>query len=291
MAASHLVIDSGEVAFVDVGTSYSVPLLLAALNEKGLTPDHVKYVCLTHVHLDHAGGAGELMRHLPEATLVVHPRGVRHMIDPTKLIAGTITVYGEQKTRELFGEISPIPAERIKAVYDEECLTLGNRILRFLDTSGHAYHHCCIVDQNNRSIFSGDTFGLSYRSLDTVQGAFIFPTTAPIHFDPPACHASIDRLLSHVPKAIYLTHFGRVTELMRLAADLHEDLDRFVDIAERYEGAGDERIGLIRREIHDYLLGRLVRHGTQLNEDEIANLIALDIEFNAKGLDVWLERC
>lgn len=290
VAASHLIVDSGEAAFVDVGTTYSAPLLLAALREKNLTPEDVKYVCVTHVHLDHAGGAGELMRWLPNATLVVHPRGERHMIDPAKLIAGTIAVYGEEKTRALYGEIAPIPAERVKAVEDEECLTLGDRILRFLDTPGHAYHHYCLVDEGSRSIFSGDTFGLSYRELDTDQGAFIFPTTTPIHFDPPAYHASIDRLIAQDPKAIYLTHFGQVTDLGRLATDLHRDLDRFVDIAEQHEDAGVDRFGRIRDDMREYLHERLERQGSKLSTEDIDNVLHMDIELNAQGLDVWLER-
>ena len=290
LAASHLIIDSGEAAFVDVGTNYSAPLLLAALDEKGLAPEQVKFVCVTHVHLDHAGGAGELMRHLPNAILVVHPRGERHMVDPTKLIAGTIAVYGEEETRALYGEIAPIPTERVKVVEDEDRLTLGNRSLRFLDTPGHAYHHYCIVDERSRSIFSGDTFGLSYRELDTEQGAFIFPTSSPIHFDPGPYHDSIDRMMAQDPKAIYLAHFGQVTELQRLASDLHRDLNRYVEIAEHHEDAGADRVERIREEMRDYLHERLTHHGTTLSPEAIDSVIHMDVELNAQGLDVWLER-
>jgi glyoxylase-like metal-dependent hydrolase (beta-lactamase superfamily II) len=292
VAASHLIVDDGEAAFVDVGTNYSAPLLLATLDEKGLEPEQVRYVCVTHVHLDHAGGAGELMRQLPQATLVVHPRGERHMVDPSKLIAGTIAVYGEDRTQALYGEIQPIPAERVKAVQDEETLELGRRHLRFLDTPGHAYHHYCVVDDDSGSIFSGDTFGLSYRELDTAWGAFILPTTTPIHFDPPAYHASIDRLMAQDPTAIYLTHFGEVTELQRLAGDLHADLGRFVEIAERHEAidAGAERIAAIGRDMREHLHQRLRDHGSSLSEAAIDAVLHMDIELNAQGLDVWLER-
>lgn len=290
LAASHLIVDSAEAAFVDVGTNYSAPLLLAALSAKGLEPEQVKYVCVTHVHLDHAGGAGELMRHLPRATLVVHPRGERHMIDPSKLIAGTIAVYGEEETRAMYGDIVPIPAERIRMVEDGDCLTLGGRRLRFLDTPGHAYHHYCIVDEESRSIFSGDTFGLSYRELDTDRGAFIFPTSSPVHFDPPALHASIDRLMEQDPRAIYLAHFGQVTELPRLAADLHRDLDRYVEIAEHHEHAAAQRFERIRDDLREYLHGRLAQHGSTLSAEEIDTIIHMDVELNAQGLEVWLER-
>jgi len=290
LAASHLLIDNGEAAFVDVGTTHSVPLLLAALAHKGLAPDQVRYVCVTHVHLDHAGGAGALMQHLPEATLIVHPRGARHMVDPGKLIAGTIAVYGEEKTRALYGEIPPIPEQRIKMINDGEQLQLGRRTLSFLDTPGHAYHHYCIVDGQSEIIFSGDTFGISYREFDTAQGEFIFPTTTPVHFDPPAAHASIDRLLSYTPQAIFLAHFSRVTDIARLATDLHRDLDAFVMIAERHAGAGPEREPRIRRELRAYLGDRLAGHGVRLNESRLDDLLAMDIELNAQGLEVWLER-
>jgi glyoxylase-like metal-dependent hydrolase (beta-lactamase superfamily II) len=290
LAASHLIVDGGEAAFVDVGTTYSAPVLLAALAAKGLAREQVRYVCVTHVHLDHAGGAGELMRHLPNATLVVHPRGERHMVDPTKLMAGTIAVYGEETTLRLYGEIPPIQQERVRAVADNDVLALGQRMLRFLDTPGHAYHHYCVYDETAAAVFSGDTFGISYRELDTAKGAFIFPTTTPIHFDPEAAHTSIDRLLGLAPRAIYLTHFSEVTELQRLGADLHADLEAFVDIAESSGGDGQGRADGIRAALRTYLGERLLRHGCRLSSDQVDEVLDMDLGLNAQGLEVWLER-
>ena len=290
LAASHLIVDSGEAAFVDVGTSYSAPVLLNALATKGLAREQVRYVCVTHVHLDHAGGAGELMRHLPNATLVVHPRGERHMVDPSKLMAGTIAVYGEETTRRLYGDIPPIPQQRVHAVADNEGLELGQRTLRFLDTPGHAYHHYCVYDESAAAVFSGDTFGISYRELDTAKGAFIFPTTTPIHFDPEAAHGSIDRLLSLAPRAIYLTHFSEVTELQRLGADLHADLDAFVAIAEASGADGEDRAVRIRTALRGYLGERLAGHGCALSDDRVDDVLNMDLQLNAQGLEVWLER-
>ena len=111
LAASHLVVDDGHAAFVDTGAAPAHPRLMHALTELGLAPDQVDYVFLTHVHLDHAGGAGQLMRALPRARAVLHPRGAPHMVDPAKLIAGTVAVYGEAMYRELYGEIVPIAAD------------------------------------------------------------------------------------------------------------------------------------------------------------------------------------
>lgn len=287
--ASHLVMDAGEAAFVDVATSHAVPRLLAALAQKGIKREQVKYVCVTHIHLDHAGGAGELLRHLPRATLIVHPRGQRHMVDPTKLIAGTATVYGVDQARRLFGEIVPISAERVQAVHDGSRLQLGEREFVFVDTPGHAYHHYSIVDAGSGGIFSGDTFGISYRELDTHRGPFIFPTSSPVHFDPVAAHASIDRLMSFTPDAIYITHFGRVTDLNRLAEDLHRELDAFVDIARRHAGAGAERLRRISQEMRAHLGERLTAHGSRLSAAQIDAIVMMDVDLNAQGLVVWLD--
>ncbi|HYW92251.1 MAG TPA: MBL fold metallo-hydrolase [Gammaproteobacteria bacterium] len=288
--ASHLVVDSGEAAFVDTGTSFSVPLLLAALESKGLARGQVRYVCVTHVHLDHAGGAGELMRHLPRATLVVHPRGARHMIDPSKLIQGSKAVYGEAEMQRLYGEIPPVPAERVREVADGERLRLGSRELVFLDTPGHAYHHYSIHDPAVQAVFSGDTFGVSYRELDTERGEFIFPTTTPVHFDPPALHASIDRLMGLEPAAVFVTHYSRVTDLERLAAEMHRDIDALAGIARRHAEAGAQRHARIRAEMRAYLGDRLAAHNCRLSASEVDRLMEMDLDLNTRGLEVWLDR-
>src|SRR5579863_2378067 len=144
--ASHLIVRGGRAAYVDTGTSHSVPALLEALVEKDLSPAAVDYVFLTHVHLDHAGGAGELMRHLPNAKVLVHPRGAVHMADPAKLIAGTKAVYGDAEFERLYGRIPPIPAERIVEVPDGLLVRLGGSEFLFIHTPGHALHHYSIVD-------------------------------------------------------------------------------------------------------------------------------------------------
>jgi glyoxylase-like metal-dependent hydrolase (beta-lactamase superfamily II) len=163
--ASHLVVENGRAAFVDVNTGHSVGVLLAGLEAKNLTPEAVNYVILTHVHLDHAGGAGEIMRRLPQARLVVHPRGTRHMTDPSKLWAGASAVFGEEAMLRNYGAPVPVDASRIIEAPEGFTLELGGRPLLFLDTPGHARHHFCVWDEASRSMFTGDTFGLSYREL------------------------------------------------------------------------------------------------------------------------------
>jgi glyoxylase-like metal-dependent hydrolase (beta-lactamase superfamily II) len=285
--ASHLVISEGRGAFVDTGTNYSVPYLLDALEQYDLEPADVDYVFLTHVHLDHAGGAGSLMQQLPNARCVIHPRGAPHMADPTKLIAGTEGVYGKQKAHELYGEIVPIDADRIVEAGDEDRFSFGGREVRALHTEGHARHHYCLHDPHSRGVFTGDSFGISYRELDTDKGEFIFPTTTPPHFEPTEAHKAVDRILAQDPEKLYLTHYSRVNDVGRLANDMHECLDGFVVIARRHQDREDRREA-IEQDLFEYLSERLVAHGYDKGRDAMWSLLQHDMKLNSQGLDAWL---
>jgi glyoxylase-like metal-dependent hydrolase (beta-lactamase superfamily II) len=289
--ASHLIVRGGRAAYVDTGTSHSVPALLEALVEKDLSPAAVDYVFLTHVHLDHAGGAGELMRHLPNAKLLVHPRGAAHMADPGKLIAGTKAVYGDAEFERLYGAIPPVPAERIVEVPDGLLVTLGGSELLLIHTPGHALHHYSIVDPESGGVFTGDTFGISYRVFDNAAGQpFIFPATTPVHFDPDQAHASLDRIMSFEPDMAFLTHYSRVTDLSRLAADMHGALDVYVRIACDCADAGAERIAKIKEKMHAFLVKCVRGHGCTLDQETVDEWLEMDVDLNAKGLSVWLDR-
>jgi len=287
LAASHLLVNDDAAAFVDTGTNYSVPFLLSALEAVGLRPEQVEYVLLTHIHLDHAGGAGLLMGSLPNARCVVHPRGSRHMADPSKLMAGTRAVYGERRTERLYGEIVPIEESRLVVPEDGTEMMLGSRPLELFYTEGHARHHYCIHDPDSEGVFTGDSFGVSYRALDTAAGAFVFPSTTPVHFDPGPAHAAVEAILSRGPKHAYLTHYSRVDDLERLAGDLHECIDGFVAIAESHRAA-DDRLERIRSDLFEFLAERIVAHGFEDDRETIATHIDADVELNAQGLDVWL---
>ena len=285
--ASHLVVHGGRAAFVDTGTSHSVPLLLAALEAKGLEPAQVDWVFVTHVHLDHAGGAGALMAALPNATAVLHPRGARHMADPARLIEGSKAVYGEAAFDALYGEIVPIPEARIRTVEDGERLSLAGREFEFIHTEGHAKHHYCIVDPMAAAVFTGDCFGISYRELDTAAGPFIFPTTTPVQFDPEAAHATIRRLLSYRPEHAYLTHFSRVSAPAALAPQLHRDLDAYVEIATARRDDADPAAS-IRAALRDWTFRRLDDHGFEPDPELREDILSMDLTLNAQGLAVWL---
>ena len=289
LAAIHMIVDEGRVALVDTGSNDSLPNLLAALEQLNLPRSAVDYIILTHIHLDHAGGAGTLMRELPNAKLVVHPRGSRHMAEPAKLVAGVTAVYGKDYVDEVYGEILPIPAERIIDAHDGLTLSLGLRELLLIDTPGHAKHHICIVDRKSGSIFTGDMFGLSYREFDVDGRQFIFPTTSPTQFDAAEMHASIDRLMSFAPTAMYLTHYAQVHDVPAQAAALRRRLDAFVAIAEQHAQAGEARHALIKQGLTDYLLAEIRAHGCTLPDADIIEVLATDLELNAQGLAYWLD--
>jgi glyoxylase-like metal-dependent hydrolase (beta-lactamase superfamily II) len=290
LAAIHLIVDDGRVAFVDTGSNDSLPHALAALEKLGLGRESVDYVILTHIHLDHAGGAGTLMREFPNAKLVVHPRGSRHMAEPSKLVAGVTAVYGQEYVEKVYGDILPIPAERIIEAQDGLTIRLGGRSLRMLDTPGHARHHICIVDEQSRAIFTGDMFGLSYREFDVDGRQFVLPTTTPSQFEPEAMHASIDRLMAEQPTAMYLTHYAQLTDLPAKAADLHRRLDVLVAMAEAHADDGETRHAAIKQEQTDYLLAELRSHGCTLPVATILDILATDIELNTQGLEIWLDQ-
>ncbi|WP_284615232.1 MBL fold metallo-hydrolase [Aquabacterium humicola] len=286
--AAYLLVERGRAAFVDTGTNHAVPRLLAALEALGLAPADVDFVIPTHVHLDHAGGAGLLMKSLPRATMLVHPRGARHMIDPLALYMGAQAVYGEDEMQRSYGTLHAVPADRVRSPADDDVIELAGRPLRFIDTPGHARHHHCIWDEASGGWFTGDTFGLSYREHDTARGAWILPTSTPVQFDPDALRRSMDRLLARSPRAMYLTHYSRVGDAPRLAGLLHEQLDAMVALGLSLRDA-PERHARLKAGLADIYRSQLARHGVQDPAAAVEQL-ALDIELNAQGLAVWLDR-
>ena len=287
--AAYLIVEKGRGAFVDCGTNHSVPRLLEALEVAGLGVGEVDWLILTHVHLDHAGGAGELMARLPNARLVVHPRGARHMIDPSKLWAGASAVYGEAVMEREYGRLRAVPAERVVEAGDGHVVDLAGRLLHCIDTPGHARHHIAIHDPLANVCFTGDVFGLSYREFDTRKGPFILPTTSPVQFDPEELHASIDRLLALQPVAMYPTHFGRIEDVHRLGADLHVQIDTMVSLALE-AGTNLDRHARLLDGLTELYAARARAHGWTGGTAALEQLLHMDIELNAQGLEVWLDR-
>ena len=285
VAACYLIVDGDEAAFVETNTSAAVPALLAALAEAGLTPEAVKYVIITHIHLDHAGGAGVLMDACPNAVLLAHPKAAPHAVDPSRIVAGAAQVYGEDNFAMLYGEVRPVPAERVRALQDGEAVSLGGRTLTFLHTRGHANHHFVVHDSAANAVFTGDSFGILYPGVQK-NGVFAFPTTTPTDFDAETAHSSVDRIVNTGAERVYLTHFGESTELSTIASQLHFLLDghaSIVDDADDDALSESEVDALCRERTRALFDAELERHGLA-NDADARALVGFDVELNAQGL-------
>jgi len=287
--AIHLIVEDGRAAIIDTGVNSSVPLVLEALRGKGLGPEQVDHVILTHIHLDHAGGAGQLLSHLPNARLTVHPRGARHMVDPGRLIESTVAVYGAAEARRTYGDIVPVPRERIIETPHESSLALNGREFVFFDTPGHARHHVCVRDARSGHLFAGDTFGLSYRELDCHGRQYAIPTSSPTQFDPVAAHHSLDLMLGLKPGAIYVTHYSQVRDIARMGADMHRLIDAYVQLARRERDSGVARHERLKAGVTEIVLGEAKRYDWTLPREQVLDVLAGDIELNAQGLAIWLD--
>lgn len=289
MAACYILEAGHELAIIETGVNASVSRILSVLAMRGWERSQVRYVIATHVHLDHAGGAGQLMQELPGATFLVHPRGARHMIDPARLEGSARAVYGDEIFEGLYGKLVPIEPSRVRAMGDGETVRLGTRQLTFMDSPGHARHHFCVFDEQTRGWFSGDTFGLSYRELDTANGVFIFPTTTPVEFDPAALRQSVQQLADSKPDWMYLTHYGRVGGVEQLAPRLLSGIDILVEIGERHVAEGN-RFERIRQDIAEWLNKAARDHGVQRLDEDLHRILWTDIQLNAQGIEAWLQR-
>jgi len=288
--AAYLVVDQGRAAFIDTGHNAAVPRLLAALSHLGLGPESVDWVIPTHVHLDHAGGAGLLMRQLPTARALIHPRGARHLINPLALVEGARAVYGVESVNRTYGQIEPIDAARVVESHDEQRILVGTRELLLIDTPGHARHHHAIWDATSRGWFTGDTYGISYRELDGEAGPFLFPTTTPVQFEPDALRQSVTRMAAAQPERLYLTHYGAIAHDDRVARQFLAGLEAFESGAlalARTTRADDAHL---QQMVAQVLIDGLRQSGSLVSEARAREVLAMDIRLNAQGLKVWLNR-
>ena len=289
LAACYLLEQKGRLAIIETGIATTVTRLLDLISERGFEFSQVDYVVITHVHLDHAGGAGGLIQALPNAKLVVHPQAARHMIDPSKLQAGAIAVYGEKRFQETYGELIPVAENRIIIADDDTRLQLADRPLRFYDTPGHARHHFCVYDQHSNGIFTGDTLGIVYRELCHSSSNFVMPSTTPVQFEPEKLKASIDRLYQLAPDYFYLTHFGRVAADENHRQQMFQQVDHYVDIALRHAEDAN-RHQLIADDLLELTLNGLKDYGSPISVIDQKDLVTMDMSINAQGLEVWLDK-
>ncbi len=276
------VFDEEELTLVDTGPSPSVKYVKQGLEALGFSLDQVKYIIVTHIHLDHSGGAGLLIQECPNATVVVHPRGARHLVDPERLVAGARGVYGERFS-ELFDPIIAVPKERLLVKDEGATLKIGPTCtLKFLDTPGHAKHHFSIYDPVSNGIFTGDTVGIRYEQLIRDDVDLFLPSTSPNQFDPEAMRQAINRMLGMNLDCIYFGHFGMTNNPNKALRQVSEWLDVFVEEAEAVVAEQKGHEVLAQR-----LLGRVREYlrGMEVPDDhEVYGLIELDMQVSAMGM-------
>jgi glyoxylase-like metal-dependent hydrolase (beta-lactamase superfamily II) len=282
VACFYLMEEGGECAVLETGTCHSVVFLERLLIDRGIAPEQVRYVIPTHVHLDHAGGAGAMMSIFSEAQLLIHPRGARHMSDPERLILGATEVYGEALFRQLYGDIQPIDSSRILQMADGDTVSLAGRQLEFRHTRGHAEHHFCIWDEVSLGWFSGDMFGVSYPWCRFPRGDFVLPSTTPSQFNPEAFLDSLKLLDSYAPQRLFLTHFGELAYSLDKAELLERQIQAYCDLA-RTE---PQDAALLQEQLSNYTMDLLRQFGDG-DDADWKNSLTFDMQLNALGLQVW----
>jgi glyoxylase-like metal-dependent hydrolase (beta-lactamase superfamily II) len=240
VVAAYLITDRHGHTLVETGPGSTLPALERAVKAAGAELDDVTQLLVTHIHLDHAGAAGALLRRLPHARLFVHPVGAPHMIDPTKLIASATRIYGDRMER-LWGAFEPCPRERVVTLTDGAEVRCGRRTIHALHTPGHASHHIAFWDAEHGTIFTGDVAGVR------LDGAtYVRPPTPPPDIDIEAWHASVDRLRTANPRALDLTHFGRFDDPKRHLDELIRRLDQWTAWVAKRLGDGATPAELVR---------------------------------------------
>ncbi|MDQ3266885.1 MAG: MBL fold metallo-hydrolase [Myxococcota bacterium] len=284
-AAAFLIVEGDRAAFVENNTGHAVPLLLEALRQAGLSPEQVDYAIVTHAHLDHAAGSSALLKACPNASLLAHPRAARHLIDPSRLVASARAVYGAQRFGELYGEIEPIPAERVRSMEDGERLQFGSRELFFFHTRGHANHHLCIHDSGSDGVFTGDAFGLVYPALQG-SGLFAFPTTSPTDYLPDEALAAVRQIAARRPQRVFLTHFGESADVAGIAGQLESELAFSAQLfaQARDSGLTGKELERLCRDALDSHFGQRLRERGLPDSKEVWEVLAMDLELNAQGI-------
>ena len=277
---------------VETSASPSVPHLLAGLNDMGIDPKDISYIILTHIHLDHAGGAGLFLEHCPHAKVIVHPKGARHLEEPSRLIAGAKAVYGDDFD-ELFNPILPIPKERIIIKQHRETLQTGpSSLLTFYDTPGHANHHFSIFDSVSKGMFAGDTVGIYYRELDSEGIEFHLPSTSPNQFNPAAMLKAAELYESLGVQRIFFGHYGVSENPAEVYSQLRYWLPIFVETAKasfKMEKEFADQVESTKEGLLNKVTEQLKQRGISGNHP-VFDIINLDLNVSSMGLIDFLNK-
>jgi glyoxylase-like metal-dependent hydrolase (beta-lactamase superfamily II) len=291
-AAAFLMVEKGEAAFVETNTAHAVPILLETLKQHGIAPARVRYVMVTHIHFDHAGGASVLLDHCPNAELICHPRAKRHLVDPARLIESAKRVYGAEAFERLYMPMHAITEDRVRSVEDGAALVFGGRTFTFVHTRGHANHHMCIHDSKSAGVFTGDASGVEYDGMRAGGRPFLLASSAPTDFDPDEALASIGRIMAFHPSCLFLTHYGEVIDVKSAESVIRESLGRLAAVA----AAAAER-SLQGEALHAFCAAGVRKAvqdqadacGVALTGTDWAELES-HVEINAQGLALYAEK-
>jgi len=276
VTAGYLIQGSAPV-LVETGSQSSVPVLLASLDKIGVGPEELAGVAITHIHLDHAGGVGDVARAFPSATIYVHEKGARHLADPTRLIDSAARVYGPLLD-SLYGRLEPTDAKRIHVVADgEEIVVSPNRTLAAVDSPGHAKHHVGFHDSATGVLFAGDAVGVKLP-----DGGVLRPATPPPDFDLDLALGSLRKFSARRPSALALAHYGLLESPQELLAEAEETLRQWAETAEK-----------AFREEADIAEALSARFDPALEDVEPAHREKLEtlngVHSNAAGFRHWLQ--
>ncbi|MDD4237000.1 MAG: MBL fold metallo-hydrolase [Desulfotomaculaceae bacterium] len=287
---SSYIILAEKVAIFETGATPGISRLVEATKSLGVSPEQLAYIIVSHIHLDHSGGAGALVREFPNARVLVHPRGAKHLIDPSRLINAARQLYGASFD-VLFGDVYPVPEERVHSPEDGETLDLGSgRILTIYHTPGHARHHMVLHDPASRGIFSGDCLGGHYPLLSRLIGRpYVLPITPPSEFDPAAFMETFGRLAGLNLENIYFTHFGKVAGASDVITRNKELVRVFAETGRHVLSAGGG-IKEIEEALWSMLWGELSQYGEFNREQSIIDFLATDMGLNAGGIANYFER-
>ncbi|MBM7703754.1 MBL fold metallo-hydrolase [Metabacillus iocasae] len=288
------VIREDDITIVETSASPSIPYLLKGLESLSIHPSEIKNIIVTHIHLDHAGGTGLFLKDCPNAKVIVHPKGKRHLANPSRLIEGARAVYGNQFD-ELFDPIVPIPEERLVAMEDEQTLQIGkDRTLQFLHTPGHANHHLSIYDAASNGIFTGDTIGVYYPQLLSQELEFYLPSTSPNQFNPDAMLASAERMEKLELERIYFGHYGKSENPHHVFTQLRKWLPLFLETAKlsiklHTDSSFEQKATAISTDLFNKVQAYLKSKQINLTPD-VQEIIQLDLSVCAMGLVDYLSK-
>ncbi|MDA9719393.1 MBL fold metallo-hydrolase [Betaproteobacteria bacterium] len=286
-AGIHFINQNNKLLIVDTATNHSAKRFLNVLHSMNISPESVEWILLTHVHLDHAGGAGLLMKMCPNARLALHPRGVRHMVNPEKLWASVISVYGKEAAEKQYGQLIPVDENRVFAVDEGEVIRFQNRRLQIFDAPGHANHHIVIFDEESESFFTGDAFGIAYPELASEDGEFIFISSTPTQFEPVKFSKTIKKIIGQKPKSCFLTHFSKIMNIEKNGYELLKQIDEYVMITQQVRDIHESQQHQIRENLFELLYKKLQKTNLNISRREFGNLLSLDLSLNAQGLEYW----